>query len=588
MVTFVTAVLLLEIPQIESAIALIKYAVDAISAASLAGTSFVFGYIGGGPAPFATTSPANQFVLAFQALPIVLVMSVLTTLLFYWRILPLIVRGFSWALERTLGVGGAVGLSTAANIFIGMVEAPLFVRPYLNRLARGELFMIMTGGMATIAGTVFVLYATILRDVIPDAAGHLLIASIISAPAALLVSQLMVPVPEDERTDIGAIEIGPVADNTMDAIVRGTAAGLELLLNIVAMLIVLVALVHLANAILGLLPDMAGSAITLQRLLGYVMAPVCWLMGIPWHQAVTAGSLMGIKTVLNELIAYIELAKLPAERARSALAADHALRPMRLRQFRLARHHACGADRDGAGAPRRHHLARRQVDRVGRLGDLHHGRYRRGAQLVTRPDEKGTRRNVFRLPLLVPPRLPFQRKSRPRRAPSTSSPSATASPPAICCRVNEAYPAQLQARLRAKGYDVVVKNAGIGGDTAKHALKRFDTAIDPGTDICILEFGINDRRQRRLDQDRARPGRRTDAQPAGARHPRAGARRRRAQDGQARRRQGALYVDWTLPKHKYRARDHAHFNAEGYSILVTRMLPQVETLIRQVQAAPNQ
>ena len=312
-VTFVTAVLLLKIPQIESTIALIRHAVDAVSAASLAGTSFVFGYIGGGPAPYAITSPANEFVLAFQALPIVLVMSVLTTLLFYWRILPVIVRGFSWVLERTLGVGGAVGLSTAANIFVGMVEAPLFVRPYLARLARGELFMIMTGGMATIAGTVFVLYATILRNVIPDVAGHLLIASIISAPAALLISQLMVPVPHGERTDVGAIEIGTVADLSMDAVVRGTAAGLELLLNIVAMLLVLVALVHLANAILGLLPDMAGGAITLQRLLGYVMAPVCWLMGIPWHQAVTAGSLMGIKVVLNELIAYIELAKLPAD-----------------------------------------------------------------------------------------------------------------------------------------------------------------------------------------------------------------------------------------------------------------------------------
>ncbi len=313
LVTVVTAVLLLEVPQIEQAIALVKYAVDAISAASLAGTSFVFGYIGGGPAPFAVTSPVNEFVLAFQALPIVLVMSVLTTLLFYWRILPPIVRGFSFLLERTIGVGGAVGLSTAANIFLGMVESPLFVRPYLNMLARGELFMIMTGGMATIAGTVYVLYATILKTIIPDVAGHLLIASVISAPAALLVSQLMVPVPPDERTDIGEIKIGRVADSTMDAIVRGTVAGLELLLNIVAMLIVLVALVHLANAILGLLPDMAGSAITLQRLLGYVMAPVCWLMGVPWHQAVTAGSLMGIKTVLNELIAYVELAKLPAD-----------------------------------------------------------------------------------------------------------------------------------------------------------------------------------------------------------------------------------------------------------------------------------
>ncbi len=311
-VTFVTAVLLLEIPQIEHAIALVQHPVDAIGAASLAGTSFVFGYIGGGPAPFAASNPANEFVLAFQALPIVLVMSVLTTLLFYWRILPPIVRGLSWAFERSIGVGGAVGLSTAANIFLGMVESPLFVRPYLNGLARGELFMIMTGGMATIAGTVYVLYATILKGVIPDVAGHLLIASIISAPAALLISALMVPVPAEERTDIGAIELAPVAQSTMDAIVRGTAAGLELLLNIVAMLIVLVALVHLTNALLGLLPDIGGAAITLQRLLGYAMAPVCWLMGVPWHEAVTAGALMGIKTVLNELIAYVELAHLPA------------------------------------------------------------------------------------------------------------------------------------------------------------------------------------------------------------------------------------------------------------------------------------
>jgi CNT family concentrative nucleoside transporter len=311
-VTLVTAVLLLEVPQIKLAFGAVNGAVEAIAAATTAGTSFVFGYIGGGPAPYAVTSPANEFVLGFQALPIVLVMSVLTTLLFHWRILPPIVRGFSWALERTLGVGGAVGLSTAANIFLGMVESPLFVRPYLNGLARGELFMIMTGGMATIAGTVYVLYATILKNVIPDVAGHILIASIMSAPAALLVSQLMVPVPEDERTDMGEIKIGPVADSTMDAIVRGTVAGLELLLNIIAMLIVLVALVHLVNAIFGLLPDVAGGAITLQRMLGYVMAPVCWLMGVPWHEAVTAGSLMGIKTVLNELIAYVELAKLPA------------------------------------------------------------------------------------------------------------------------------------------------------------------------------------------------------------------------------------------------------------------------------------
>ena len=312
-VTVATAVLLLEVPQVKGVFAVVGRAADAIGAATRAGTSLVFGYVGGGALPFDLKTPGADFVLAFQALPIVLVMSVLTTLLFHWRILPPIVRGFSWLLERTMGVGGAVGLSTAANIFLGMVESPLFIKPYLARLTRGELFMVMTGGMAGIAGTVFVLYATILKAVIPDVAGHILVASIVSAPGALLVSMLMVPDKKGVRTDMGGVEVGTIADSTMDAIVRGTAAGLELLLNIVAMLIVLVALVALANAVLGLLPDVAGAPVTLQRLLGLVMAPVCWLMGIPWDQAVTAGSLMGIKTVLNELIAYLELAKVPAD-----------------------------------------------------------------------------------------------------------------------------------------------------------------------------------------------------------------------------------------------------------------------------------
>jgi concentrative nucleoside transporter, CNT family len=240
-------------------------------------------------------------------------MSVLTTLLFYWRILPPIVRGFSWLLERTLGVGGAVGLSTAANIFLGMVEAPLFIRPYLAKLSRGELFIVMTGGMAGIAGTVLVLYATLIGPVVPDAAGHLVVASVLGAPAAILVSLIMVPAAGDKHTGATLAEGGPVASSTMDAIVKGTAAGLELLLNICAMLIVLVALVHLANAMLGVVPTVGGAPITLQRVLGVVMAPVCWLMGIPWSEATTAGGLMGIKTILNEFIAYVELSKLPAD-----------------------------------------------------------------------------------------------------------------------------------------------------------------------------------------------------------------------------------------------------------------------------------
>ena len=309
-VTFATAIVLLKVPIVAHAFGAINDAVGAISAASRAGSSFVFGYVGGGPLPFDLKAPGADFILAFQALPIVLVMSVLTTLLFYWRVLPPIVRGMAWLLERTLGVGGAVGLSTAANIFLGMVEAPLFVRPYLAQMSRSELFLVMTGGMAGIAGTVLVLYATLLAPLIPDAAAHFVIASVLGAPAAILISLIMVPETSDKRTG-GALEDPEMeVSSTMDAIVKGTSAGIELLINIVAMLLVLVALVYLVNAILGLLPNIGGAAISLQRLLGLVMAPVCWLMGLPWDQAVTAGSLMGTKTVLNELIAYVDLSKL--------------------------------------------------------------------------------------------------------------------------------------------------------------------------------------------------------------------------------------------------------------------------------------
>lgn len=312
-VTFVTAVVLLKLPVVAHAFGAINDAVGAISAASRAGSSFVFGYVGGGPLPFDLKVPGADFILAFQALPIVLVMSVLTTLLFHWRVLPPIVRGMAWLLERTLGVGGAVGLSTAANIFLGMVEAPLFVRPYLKQMTRSELFLVMTGGMAGIAGTVLVLYATLLAPLIPDAAAHFVIASVLGAPAAILVSLIMVPETSDKRTG-GTLENPEMeVSGTMDAIVKGTSAGIELLINIVAMLLVLVALVYLVNAMLGLMPHVGGAAISLQRLLGLAMAPVCWLMGLPWDQAVTAGSLMGTKTVLNELIAYVDLSKLPAD-----------------------------------------------------------------------------------------------------------------------------------------------------------------------------------------------------------------------------------------------------------------------------------
>jgi CNT family concentrative nucleoside transporter len=207
-----------------------------------------------------------------------------------------------------MGVGGAIGLSSAANVFVGMVEAPLIVKPYIRDMSRSELFILMSCGMATVAGTVMALYASILSKVIPDALGHILAASIISTPVAISISVLMVP--GQARATEGKL-LPQGATSSMDALTRGTVDGVQLLINIVAMLLVLVALVSLANQLLSLLPQVAGAPITLQRLLGIVMAPLVWIMGIPWSEATAAGALMGTKTVLNELLAYIDLAKLP-------------------------------------------------------------------------------------------------------------------------------------------------------------------------------------------------------------------------------------------------------------------------------------
>lgn len=305
----VLALLLLKLPMFRELFIAMNGAIGALEEATRAGAGFVFGYLAGPPLPFETSSPGADFILAFRALPLVLVMSALSALLFYWRILPLLVKGFSWLLERSMGIGGALGLGAAANIFVGMVEAPLLVRPYLNRMSRSELFAIMTCGMATIAGTVMVLYASILGNTVPDALGHILSASLISAPAALLVARLMVP--EQGLPTSGTLVPAQEASSSMDAITKGTLAGLKLFLNIIAMLLVLVALVHLANQIIGLLPNVGNEPLSLQRILGWVMAPIVWLMGIPWSEAQAAGGLMGIKTILNEFLAYLQMAALP-------------------------------------------------------------------------------------------------------------------------------------------------------------------------------------------------------------------------------------------------------------------------------------
>ncbi len=283
----------------------------ALAESTQAGTSLVFGYLGGGPLPFEATAPGNIFILGFRALPLVLVISALSALFFYWGVLQRIVRGFAWCLTQTLRIGGTEGLAVAANVFVGMVEAPLLIRPYLLKMTRSELFTMMTAGMSTIAGTVMVLYASILGDVIPGVTGHILTASIISMPAAIVISKVMIP--ETSPLTTGDLHAPQESLNSMDAVTQGTLQGVQLLINIMAMLVVLVALVHLINTILGFFPIRAGGPLTLQGIFGYIMAPVVWLMGVPWSESYVAGALMGTKTILNEFIAYLDLGRLPPE-----------------------------------------------------------------------------------------------------------------------------------------------------------------------------------------------------------------------------------------------------------------------------------
>lgn len=305
------ALLMLKAPLFREFFVVLNAVVNSFQEATQAGTSFVFGYLGGGPLPFVETRPGGAFSLAFQSLPLVLVIGALTALFYYWPILPRVVQAFSWVLRKSMGIGGALGVVASGTIFLGMIEAPLLIRPYIARLTRSELFAMMATGLSCIAGTMLALYATVLQGIIPDAVGHILTASIIHAPAALVLAAIMVP--ETETQTLGEEMTPSTSTSAMDALAKGTWNGLQLLFNIVALLIVFVALVKLVNIGLGQLPEVMGAPLTLERILGTLMAPVVWLIGVPWEEAKTAGGLMGTKVVLNEFLAYLEMAKLPQE-----------------------------------------------------------------------------------------------------------------------------------------------------------------------------------------------------------------------------------------------------------------------------------
>lgn len=323
---FAIAALLVALPPARSLFELLARAVAALQAATLKGMQFVFGYVAGGPAPFIVTEPANGFILAFQALPLILLMSVLSRLLYHWGVLQRVVAVFAWALRRAFAVGGPLGTAAAANIFVGMVEAPLLIRPYLAAMSRGALFATMTAGMATIAGTVLALYATFLEPILPGAAGHLIAASVMSAPAALVIARLMVPQGFEagpERAEMVQEE----AASSMDAIARGTVDGVRLVVYVTALLVVMVALVALVNMMLAGLTEPFGFTVTVQQMVGWACTPLAWLIGIPWSEAGTAGDLIGTKVVLNELIAYLGMTTLEPEAlsARSRLILTYAL-----------------------------------------------------------------------------------------------------------------------------------------------------------------------------------------------------------------------------------------------------------------------
>lgn len=313
---FLIATLLLKVPQARAIFDALTGVVGALQRASAAGTQLVFGYLGGGRAPFDMPRPEAGFILAFQALPLILLMSVISRLLYHWGILQRVVAALASLLRRAFGVGGPLGTATAANVMLGMVEAPLLIRPYLATMSRSALFGTMVAGMATIAGTVLVLYAAILEPLVAGAAGHLLAASLMNAPAAILLARLAVPdaSPADaSRDEPTAITLADAPSSSMDAIVQGTADGLRLLAAVVAMLVVMVALVALANEILGLLPVVGGAPLSLERIVGWLAMPLALAVGIPWAEAPIAGALIGKKIILNEFVAYLDMARLTPE-----------------------------------------------------------------------------------------------------------------------------------------------------------------------------------------------------------------------------------------------------------------------------------
>ena len=299
---------LIKVPLIIKIFSYLSEGVIALQAATTQGTTFVFGYLGGGNAPFMDGGSGSSLIFAFGILPLIIVMSCLTALLWFWRILPFIIRGFSKVFEKLFNIGGPIGLGATANIIMGQVEAPLLVRPYLSKMTKKELLILMTAGMSTVSGSIMIALVMMLQPQFVDVnlIQHLITASILSIPAAIMYANIMIP--SNDATEFDADAVPKIYESSMDAITRGTRDGLEIALNVGAILIAFIALVSLADSILGLLPVVGDAPLSLQRILGWIFAPIVWLMGVPWEESIEAGKLLGIKTALNEFVAYAQLA----------------------------------------------------------------------------------------------------------------------------------------------------------------------------------------------------------------------------------------------------------------------------------------
>ena len=301
---------LFAIPNSQAVLQGITAAVDGLSSATDRGTQFVFGYLAGGDAPYAAPEGASApFIFGFRVLPLILVISALSALLWHWKILKWITYGFGFLFQRAMGLSGPSALAAATNIFMGMVESPIVIRAYLHSLTRSELFLMMVVGLATVAGSTMVAYALILSEVLPNAAGHVLVASIISAPAGILLARVMIPGEKGEAVAPHGTDLE--YESSMDAITRGVQDGVMVAVNVAAFLITFVALVWILNNMLaGFVLN--GEQVTLQVLFAYLFAPVAFLIGVPWSEAHAAGEILGTKLFLTEFIAYIELGAIPA------------------------------------------------------------------------------------------------------------------------------------------------------------------------------------------------------------------------------------------------------------------------------------